>query len=172
MNWKTFVIGWALAVVVLLLAQESPQAAPAISGTALIDLYGQSTSASAPPQSASPLPRRVVVPLVVLDVGSSVAADPNYLVSMDDIVKWEDAHGEIPEHAVVLARASAPVHWLANRQQSSSAGHFPGYSADAVHFLVEARDVYGLGTDTPEQGRSLVLPYRYSADRQSVVSSQ
>lgn len=158
MNWKTFAIGWALALLVLALGSQPPPETSAPSGTAMVDLtYGntiQPASARAPQVAG----RRVVAPLVVLDVSAEVASRRDYLVSVDDIARWEDQHGKIPPDAVVLARSSLPPEWHVHAP--TTVGRFPGYSDDAVHFLVEGRSVYGLGTDTPEAGRSLVLPYR------------
>jgi hypothetical protein len=161
MNWKTFAIGWGLALLVLLMAHQPAQEASAPSGTAFVDLtYGntlQQTPIKAKPQVP---PRRVVAPLVVLDVSAEVASKRDYLVSVDDIARWEEQHGTIPPDAVVLARTSLPAQW--HEHAPTTVGQFPGYSDDAVRFLVEGRSVYGLGTDTPESGRSLVLPYRSS----------
>jgi hypothetical protein len=161
MNWKTFAIGWALALLVLALGPRPAPESSSPSGTAFVDLtYGNTVQPASSPASANPqgVPRRVVAPLVVLDVSAEVAAKRDYLVSVDDIARWEDQHGQIPPDAVVLARTSLPPEWHVHAP--TTVGRFPGYSDDAVHFLVEARSVYGLGTDTPEGGRSLVLPYR------------
>lgn len=161
MNWKTFAIGWVLALVVLLMAHQPAQEASAPSGTALVDLtYGNALQAAPSPAKfkAQAAAQRVVAPLVVLDVSSKIAAKRDYLVSVDDIARWEEQHGQIPPEAVVLARTSLPADWHVHAP--TTVGEFPGYSDDAVRFLVEGRSVYGLGTDTPEGGRSLVLPYR------------
>ncbi len=167
MNWKTFAIGWALALVVLLMSHQPVEEPSAPSGTAFVDLtYGNTIRpASSLIKSKSDRPRRVVAPLVILDVSARVAEQRDYLVSVDDIARWEDQHGRIPPDAVVLARTSLPADWQVHA--ATTVGKFPGYSDDAVRFLVEARLVYGLGTDTPETGRSLVLPYRDSNTRQA-----
>jgi len=157
MNWKAFVIGCVVALIVLSFAHQPAPQVSAASGTAFVDLTRGNTLQAAEPVS-HPAPRRVVVPLVVLDVSSKVAADAGHLVSLDDIARWEELHGHIPPDAVVLARTSLPSNW--QEHADTIVGHFPGYSDDAVRFLVEARSVYGLGTDTPNGGRSLVLPYR------------
>ena len=157
MNWKTFVIGWVVALLVFSLAQQPAPPASAASGTALIDLPRDNSLPTVEP-APNPAPGRVVAPLVVLDVSPEVAANPSHLVSVEDIARWEEAHGQIPPDAVVLARTSLPAQW--HEHGPTIVGRFPGYSDDAVHFLVEARSAYGLGTDTPNGGRSLVLPYR------------
>ena len=42
-------------------------------------------------------------PLVVLDVRSKARINSNYEISVQDIADWENAHGEIPTGAVVMA---------------------------------------------------------------------
>lgn len=79
-------------------------------------------------------------PLVVLDVISKAAGNPNYEVSIEDIARWEEVNGPVPPGAIVIARTG----WPANAR-----AHHAGWSPDAARFLVEARSVYALGTDAP-----------------------
>jgi kynurenine formamidase len=156
-------IGWVLVVAVLLIAKR-PTAAPE---TALfrqvVDLTHTvnvsagdprwdrvATRIEAPAQQVAGHwtidqvpPERLVAPLVVLDVRSRVAANPDYQVSLDDIARWETANGHVPPGAVVMARTG----WEAS-PTSRPIAH-PGFSSDAVRFLVEGRVVFGVGIDTP-----------------------
>ena len=70
----------------------------------------------------------------------------------------------MPPHAVVMARSDVPVLWRSQPERrghvDGNAGRFPGFGEEAISFLVEARDSYGLGTETPANGRSVVLVYR------------
>lgn len=81
-------------------------------------------------------PQRLVAPLVVLDVRTSVARDPDYQIGVMDIANWERRHGEIPLGSVVMALTGS----------EAGSGRF-GYSADATKFLIEGRNVVGLGID-------------------------
>ena len=92
---------------------------------------------------------RLRAPLVVLNVERNVANDPNYKIGVEDIARWEAAHGQIPLGAVVVARTG----WQPARQLTGSrdAASLPGFSEDATQFLVEGRVVLGLGSDRPEQ---------------------
>ena len=100
----------------------------------------------------------------MLDVTGRVRADANYLLSMEDIAGWEERHGQVPPNAVVIARSEVPVLWRSQAERlghvDGNAGRFPGFSEDAIRFLVEARYAYGLGTETPTKARSVVLVYR------------
>jgi len=97
-------------------------------------------------------PTRLIGPLVVLDVTAKVKQSPDYRVSAEDIAAWEQAHGEIPGGAIVMVQTGWSEHWnsMKDYRHADAAGalHFPGYSLDAARFLVESRNVVGLGIDT------------------------
>jgi len=93
---------------------------------------------------------RLIAPLVVLDVSANVENHPDYQISVEDIAAWEQAHNQIPLGSVVIARTGWDSHWKsAKRNAASNPTHLPGYSPDAAKFLVEGRNVLGLGIDTP-----------------------
>ena len=96
-------------------------------------------------------PEELVVPVVVIDVSKKVQDDPDYAISGNDIVDWEDAFGPVPVGGVVLAytgwgsKYPNPKAYL--NQDDQGVMHFPGFGADAAAMLVE-RDVAGIGIDT------------------------
>ena len=155
MRIQTFVIASALALTIFLFAQHRTGADQASPGEfrSIVDLTRSSEktapatllkapSAFAPSLwAADQIPaQRLIAPLAVLDVHTQAAGDPDYRVSMDDIIRFEHANGHVPQGAVVMARTG----W----NSSPHSSHFPGYSEDAAKFLVEARGVMGLGIDT------------------------
>jgi kynurenine formamidase len=95
---------------------------------------------------------QLFTPGVVIDVRGPVSADPDYRVGLDDIRRFEATHGQIPSGAVVLALTGWSQFWdNPTRYQNKdvmSRLHFPGYSAEAVQFLIEQRQVRGVGLDT------------------------
>jgi kynurenine formamidase len=97
-------------------------------------------------------PERFVAPLVVLDVTTGARANSDYQVSVGDIAKYEEAHGQIPISAVVITYTGWDSRWNSAKDYRNTDGqgvmHFPGYSLDAAKFLVEGRQVVGLGIDT------------------------
>jgi len=97
-------------------------------------------------------PERLIAPLVVLDVTRQVRANADYEVSVEDIARWEQMHGDIPGGAVVLARTGWGGRWNSSKDyrntDKNGIMHFPGYSRDAARFLVEGRAVLALGIDT------------------------
>lgn len=95
---------------------------------------------------------RLVRPLVVLDVSRKVKGNADYEVSVEDILAWERAYAPISKGAVVIAYTGWDKHWQQQdnfrNQQSDGLTHYPGFSLDAAKFLVESREVVGLGIDT------------------------
>jgi kynurenine formamidase len=95
---------------------------------------------------------RLIAPLAVLDVRAKVSRDPDYQVSVDDIIDWEKAHGQVPQGAVVMARTGWDSRWnsATDYRNADAKGvmHFPGFSLEAARFLVQGRNTIGLGIDT------------------------
>lgn len=94
--------------------------------------------------------RRFVGPACVLDLTGEVAANPDFLLTPERIVTWEQRHGRIPKGAWVLlrtdwSRRTDPVEFL---NVTASGPHTPGLSADASRMLAEDRDVLGVGVET------------------------
>lgn len=195
MKWKTFVIGYALALALLLFAQRRPERhTPTASFAHIVDLtqgirrgttvspvshgvipqpisavvHSQSdrtsdkdfpTRLQAPARYAPGLwtvdqipPERLFAPLAVIDVRARVRQNPGYQLSVADIANWEQAHGPIPQGAVVMARTNWASRWDSPRDDRHDdrpgAPHFPGFSLQTVKFLVQGRKVVGLGIDT------------------------
>src|SRR5262249_15712302 len=95
---------------------------------------------------------RLRAALAVLDVRSKAEQNADYQISIDDISEYEKANGQIPQGAVVIARTGWESRWNSSvRYRNADARgtlHFPGYSLEAARFLVEGRNVIGLGIDT------------------------
>jgi kynurenine formamidase/cyclophilin family peptidyl-prolyl cis-trans isomerase len=95
---------------------------------------------------------RLFGPAVVIDVTRQAAADPDYTVTADDLRAWEAEHGRIPEDAIVLMRSGWATRWTRGdayyNQDADGVLHFPGFAEDAARFLVEERDIAGIGVDT------------------------
>lgn len=95
---------------------------------------------------------RLVGPLVILDVRENVKGNPDYGVSVEDIDAWEQTHGHISPGAIVMAFTGWEERWQRQEnfrnQQSDGLTHYPGFSLDAAKFLVQSRNVVGLGIDT------------------------
>lgn len=90
-------------------------------------------------------------PAAVIDVSEASAANPDYLLSMDDLAAWEAEHGRLPAGAVVLMYTGWSLKYADNDAYQSQAAdgtlHFPGFSPEVARFLVSERDIIGIGID-------------------------
>lgn len=167
MQWRTFIVGWILAVALLLFAQRRPTEAKHEAYREVVDLThagalmvnGQHLDAAAfgtrmdepirrenGTWAVDPVtPDRLVAPLAVLDVSAEAAKDPDYQISIDDVARWEAVHGHIPAGAVVIARTG----WKTPTALPKVPVPHAAFSRDAVQFLARARSVYGIGIDAP-----------------------
>lgn len=99
--------------------------------------------------------RQLVAPAAVLDVTGSAAADPDYRLTVDDVLAWEERHGRISPGTIVLLRTGWSARWPDRKRYlgddtpgRTSDLHFPSYGAEAAKLLVEERRVGALGVDT------------------------
>jgi kynurenine formamidase len=114
-----------------------------------------------------------VAPAVVIDCHEQAAADPDYLLTVADIERFEAAHGRIAAGSWVLMRTDWSRRWSerandgvgaeAYQNFDDTGQHTPGPSVEAVRFLVEQRDVLGFGSEAigtdAGQGVHLRPPY-------------
>lgn len=181
MRFRTFAIGYCVALALFVLARREPISVQhtgfrrAVDLTSAVDISLES-STYARLQQPGPMqlagtriesPAKLVpglwtvnqipairlrAPLVVMNVERSVTADPNYQIGVEDIARWEQRHGEIPLGAVVVARTGwQPRRDLRLLARTTQSGVRSTFTEDATRFLVEGRVVLGLGSDQPEQ---------------------
>ncbi len=89
---------------------------------------------------------------VVIDIAPQSSGDADYRLTRGDVAEWEKVHGRVPDGAVVLLSTGWARQWnnypRYKNQDVEGKMHFPGYSAEAAKFLVDERNVKGLGIDT------------------------
>jgi kynurenine formamidase len=95
---------------------------------------------------------------VVIDVQEQAAADRDYLITTEDIAKWESTNGSIPTGAIVLFRTGFGKYWPDREAYMGTAErgpdavtllHFPGIDPAAADFLAGQRSIKAVGIDTP-----------------------
>lgn len=93
-----------------------------------------------------------VLPLCVIDKSDAVSKDPDYRLSVEDILAWEQEYGRIPEHAFVVFRSDWSKRPAGEMDNLDAEGnrHFPGWLLEAVRFLVEQRSIGGIGHETSD----------------------
>ncbi|MBL9136988.1 MAG: cyclase family protein [Verrucomicrobiales bacterium] len=103
-------------------------------------------------RSAEALPAASLVgPLVLIDIRTRAAKDPDAMVSADDLRQWEVSHGPIPGGAIVAMNSGWSAHARTQRYRGADKDgtlHFPGFHVEAVEFLRSTRNVSGIAVDT------------------------
>jgi len=94
--------------------------------------------------------RRFVGPACVIDVTAEVAANPDFLLTVAGLERWEHTHGRIPKSAWVLLRTGWSRRTSAEAFLNVGAGgpHHPGFDAATSRLLADERDVLGVGVET------------------------
>ncbi len=95
-------------------------------------------------------------PAAVIDFSARAANDRDATLSIDDLNRYEAAFGKIPDGAIVVARSGWGRFWpdkknyLGTDKPGDVAGlHFPGFSPEAIRFLLKSRSVIAIAIDTP-----------------------
>lgn len=97
-------------------------------------------------------PRDLIIPVAVIDIAGRLADDLDYLVQREDILRFESQHGAIPPRSGVFMRSG----WdrrAGNAEQfmgldQEGEPHSPGFSPEAVDWLISERDIACIGVDT------------------------
>jgi kynurenine formamidase len=96
-------------------------------------------------------PQRLIAPAVVVDVADRVAADPDFLLQIDDVRGWEAEHGPLPEGGWLLLRTGWDARSGDQREflnANETGPHTPGISVEAAKWLAEESPVIGIGVET------------------------
>ncbi|MGH7164349.1 MAG: cyclase family protein [Nitrospiraceae bacterium] len=110
---------------------------------------------------------RLIGPAVVIDVRPRCDTDPDYELTVDDLVTWESRYGRIQDGALVFMLSGWGQRWPDRTRYLGSHTpddprtlHFPGLSRGAAEFLITRRLVRGVGIDTAsiDPGRSRDFP--------------
>lgn len=107
----------------------------------------------------------LVLPLVIIDVSSKVAADASYQITETDIHAFEQDHGEIDDGTFVIGLTGWSQYWKTPSQYRnlSEQGHLdiPGFSIKAADYLL-SKNVAGVGIDTlSPDGGNLDFPVHH-----------
>jgi kynurenine formamidase len=93
----------------------------------------------------------LILPIVVIDIAKRAASNPDTVVNAQDLRRFENKHGRIPNGALVAMDSG----WakkvgddLAFKGGQPGDYHFPGFGDEAVEFLLERRKAAAIGVDT------------------------
>ena len=87
----------------------------------------------------------------MIDVSDRVAADPDFLLEVDDVRQWEAAHGPLPEGGWLLLRTgwdarSGSQEAFLNADETGP--HTPGFDVGCARWLAEESPLVGVGVET------------------------
>lgn len=109
----------------------------------------------------------LMAPAVVVDVRARCQDNSNYELTVADLLDWEQINGRMPPASVVFMKSGWGARWPDRSRYLGSKTpddprtlRFPGFSAQAVEFLVRERQIRGVGIDTAsiDPGRSPDFP--------------
>jgi kynurenine formamidase len=88
---------------------------------------------------------------VVIDIRRA-AVNADYTLTVGDVLAWEKEHGEMSADCVVLLYTGWQEKWgdriaFMNRDGAGNM-HFPGFGQDVIQFLIDERQIAGVGIDT------------------------
>ena len=85
----------------------------------------------------------------VIDVSFKATSD--YLISVDDIISFEESHGIIQENSLVIVYTGWSKYWHDAKKYRNENNHgimqFPSFSVEAAQLLIQ-RNVAGIAIDT------------------------
>ena len=98
--------------------------------------------------------KEMILALVVVDVHEEAAKNPDYILSIERVKKWEKDHGPIPGGAFVAMRTDWSKRWpdaakMANKDVNGVA-HYPGWSLPVLKYLYEERKIKASGHETTD----------------------
>lgn len=92
----------------------------------------------------------LIVPVVVIDIKEKASKNRDAELTMDDIKTFEDKYGSIPDHSCVMMYSGWEEHVKDSMfvgLDSNQVKHYPGFSKEAITFLVTERNIAGIGVD-------------------------
>ncbi|MBV8884286.1 MAG: cyclase family protein [Chroococcidiopsidaceae cyanobacterium CP_BM_RX_35] len=94
----------------------------------------------------------MIVSAVVIDIRLLAADNPDYALTHTDILMWEQKHGSIPAGNAVLLYTGWQSKWPDKKAffnpDATGKLHFPGFGIEATRFLLNERQIAGVGIDT------------------------
>ncbi|MGT2906256.1 cyclase family protein [Streptococcus dentiloxodontae] len=92
------------------------------------------------------------LPLYVIDKSAAVAENPNYQLTKEDILAFEQKHGQIEKDSFVAFRSDWSKRWpnqdaIRNLDENGNQ-QTPGWSHEALEFLIHQRSVKAVGHET------------------------
>ncbi|MDR0676003.1 MAG: cyclase family protein [Elusimicrobiota bacterium] len=90
--------------------------------------------------------------LIVIDKSEAVAKNSDYQLTKQDVLDFEKEYGEIPKDSFVAFRSDWSKRKASEYENKDIDGnaHYPGWSVEALEFLIKERQVAVIGHETPD----------------------
>ncbi|GIY54251.1 uncharacterized protein CDAR_172091 [Caerostris darwini] len=98
--------------------------------------------------------RHFVAPAAVIDITAKAELDPDCGATVEDLLHWERLTGQSLNQTIVLLKSGWGQKWnnmtayIGSTEADINKMHFPGFSEESARWLVENRNVYGIGSET------------------------
>lgn len=94
-------------------------------------------------------PENFIAPACVINCAGESAKNPDFVLTVEHILAWENEHGQIPAGSWALMRTDWSKRDFKEYANILDDGaHTPGPSPEAMQFLVNERKILGFGTET------------------------
>ena len=102
-----------------------------------------------------------ILPLVVVDLTDKVVKNNDYEYQVSDLLEFEEKYGKIDEGSFVVVKSGWSKRWpsikeLENKDENGQ-NHTPGWSMEALEFLINERKVAGVGHETLDTDSGLTV---------------
>ena len=98
--------------------------------------------------------KEMILALVVVDVHEEAAKNPDYILSIERVKKWEKDHGPIPGGAFVAMRTDWSKRWpdaaKMTNKDANGVAHYPCWSLPVLKYLYEERKITASGHETTD----------------------
>jgi kynurenine formamidase len=103
--------------------------------------------------------KELVLPLVVIDQSAEAAENNDFTLTKEDILAFEEVHGEVEPGTFVALRTDWSKRWpdkeaFENKDADGNL-HLPGWGLDALKFLFEERKISAVGHETFDTDSSI-----------------
>lgn len=96
--------------------------------------------------------KELVLPLVVIDKSKEAEQNHDFTLQVDDILTFEEEHGQIEEGTFVALRTDWSKRWpdkeAFNNKDADGNNRIPGWGLEVLQFLFEKRKIKAVGHET------------------------
>ncbi|MCI7484691.1 MAG: cyclase family protein [Helicobacter sp.] len=95
--------------------------------------------------------KELILPLVVINKEKEVKKNPDFILKKNDILAWEKVNGKIPQGSFVAFASGWSKKWGKedfNNKDSKGVAHTPGWSIEALDFVLNERGATAIGHET------------------------